>query len=290
MGQAILECNLCDAVIHTKCFKKSNFKFENNTTHCYDCYLNKVEPRYNPFKTNSSQSNDEEKCYNADPIDFIDTIETISNILENCTSFNTMDQFNESKIFNEQDELSTMFLNIDGNKSNFDELIVLLEQLKHKFSVIAIAETNTTPELKNTYSIEGYNSYYQDPRPGKSKGTGVALYIHNSLNATINNDISFCSGNLESIFVDINIANNINLTLGVLYRPPDGNASEFLEEFKILLDILPAKNAYLMGDFNFDLHKINNESSRNFEDIILTSKFFPLISRCTHSKPNCKKS
>ena len=290
IGQAILECNLCDAVIHTKCFKKSNFKFENNTTYCYDCHSNKVVPRYNPFKICKTKSCDDEKCYNEEPIDFIDTVEAVSNILESCTSFNTMDELNESNFFVEQDKLSTMFLNIDGNKSNFDEFVVLLRQLKHKFSVIALAETNTKPELKNMYSIDGYTSFYQDPKPGKSKGTGVALYILDSLNATINNELSFCSDNLESIFVDINLGNNSKLNLGVLYRPPDGNATEFLEEFKILLEIMPPKNAYIMGDFNFDLLKIETESSRNFEDIILTSKFFPLISTYTHSKPNCKKS
>ena len=106
--------------------------------------------------------------------------------MENCTSFNTIDELNESKNFVEQDKLSTMFLNIDGNKSNFDEFVVLLKQAKHKFSVIGLAETNTSPELKNVYSIEGYNSYYQDPKPGKVKGQ----VLHYVSNATINNELS----------------------------------------------------------------------------------------------------
>ena len=45
-----------------------------------------------------------------------------------------------------------------------------------------------------------------------------------------------------------------------------------------------------MGDFNFDLFKIDNETSRRYEDIITTSKFSPLISTFTHAKPNCRKS
>jgi hypothetical protein len=36
-----------------------------------------------------------------------------------------MEDINKSNIFAQQGKLSTMFLNIDGNKSNFDEFAVL---------------------------------------------------------------------------------------------------------------------------------------------------------------------
>ena len=289
IGQSIAECRLCNAVIHTRCFKKSDFKFENGFGYCYNCYVFKFEPRYNPYKTSISKFSvpiNDENCYNEELIDFIDTIQIISNTLDNCKSFKSMDEANKSTIFSNvnKDKFSAMFLNIDGNKSNFDEFAVLLQQLKHTFSVFGLAETNTIPEHKNLYQIEGYNSYYQEPKPGKCKGTGVALYIHNSLNTTRNNVFSVCSENLETLFVDANLGENTELHIGVLYRPPDGNDIEFLDELKNLLEILPSKNVFIMGDFNFDLLKIENERTKNFEDIILTSKFSPLISTSTHSK------
>ena len=295
VGQAITECSMCSAVIHTKCFKKSEFVFENNTGYCFDCYNFKYVPCYNPYKIPMNEfckqydADHEEKFYNENPTDFIDTLQIISNTLDNCTSFESMNDANRSSIFAEQDKLSAMFLNIDGNKSNFDEFVVLLKQLKHKFPVIGLAETNISPELKNLYPIEGYTSYYQDPKPGKRKGTGVALYVDNSLNAVINDTLSICSANMESLFIDVNFGEN-KLNFGVIYRPPDGSEIEFLEEFKNLLDIMPPKNVFIMGDFNFDLLKLDNEPSRNFEDIILTSKFSPLISTYTHFKPNCRKT
>ena len=295
IGQSIVECNLCNAVIHTRCFKKSQFVFENDASYCYNCYVFKLESRYNPYKTSISKffvPINDENCYNEELIDFIDTIQIISNTLENCKSFKSMDEADNSTIFlnANKDKLSAMFLNIDGNKSNFDEFAVILQQLKHTFSVFGLAETNTIPEHKNLYQIDGYNSYYQEPKPGKHKGTGVALYIHNNLNATINNTFSICSENLETLFVDVTLGDDTKLHIGVLYRPPDGNENEFLEEFKNLLEILPQKNVFLMGDFNFNLLKVENEHTKNFEDIILTSRFSPVISTSTHSKPNCRKT
>ena len=200
-----------------------------------------------------------------------------------------MQEFNKSDVLAEQDKLSTMFLNIDGNKSNFDEFVVLTKQLENKISVIGLAETNTSPELKNLYPLEGYNSFYQEPKAGKNKGTGVALYIDNCLNATVNNNFSNCSSNLETLVVDIDIGENNKCHICALYRPPSGNENEFLNEFKILIDSMPP-NVTIIGDFNVDLLKIDNEFSRNFEDVILTSKFSPLISIATHCKPNCRKT
>ena len=65
-----------------------------------------------------------------------------------------------------------MFQNIDGNKSNFDSLAIESQRYNTKFTVIALAETNTGPECSNLYPLTGYNSFYQNTLPDKRKGTG----------------------------------------------------------------------------------------------------------------------
>ena len=113
-GQSISECSLCNAVIHTNCFKKSSFNFNNGNCYCANCYSCKYIPRYNPYKkfiSEASQPGIEDRAYNEDPIDIIDTIQTLSNILENCTSYENMEDINKSNIFAQQGKLSTMFLN-----------------------------------------------------------------------------------------------------------------------------------------------------------------------------------
>ena len=74
--------------------------------------------------------------------------------------------------------LSTMFLNIDGNLTNFYRLSTELNCFKHKFTAIGLAETNNQSQASSMYKIPHYNELYQEPRKGKQTGTGVALYIH----------------------------------------------------------------------------------------------------------------
>ena len=45
-----------------------------------------------------------------------------------------------------------------------------------------------------------------------------------------------------------------------------------------------------MGDFNFDLHTLGDEDSKRFEEIIQSFGLFPLISKFTHGRPNCRKT
>ena len=67
---------------------------------------------------------------------------------------------------------STYFLNIDGNKTNFDRLSAELAVIKHKFSVVALAETNTDECNKDKLSNE-YTPVYSSKIENKVKGSRV---------------------------------------------------------------------------------------------------------------------
>ena len=96
-------------------------------------------------------------------------------------------------------QFSTLFQNIVGNKSHFDEFATVLHNINHEFSVIGIAETNTDPQNKQPYQIPNYTSRYQSTIGHKKKGTGVAPYIHNMYNFTEYSEISMCSPHIESM-------------------------------------------------------------------------------------------
>ena len=131
--------------------------------------------------------------------------------------------------------------NVDGNRSNFDNFAVHLSKMKHKFSVIGIAETNIEPENKNLFCIDGYTSFYQETKDTKSKGTGVALYIHNALSAKIDDGLSQRTENLESLFVKFCIGNTEH-TVGVIYNPPSGDKAKFISELEIIVKKSTSKN------------------------------------------------
>ena len=85
----------------------------------------------------------------------------MSNILDKCSLYSTSEVNKLFSTFGDQnsnDKFSSYFLNIDGNKTNFDKLICELETFDKKFSVIGLAETNIDPALKSLYEINNASS------------------------------------------------------------------------------------------------------------------------------------
>ena len=233
IGQSIFECYICNCVLHTKCFKQSQSEIIENDYYCIKCKHLAVK-KYNPFNVNN---------FDDDSTDVDENTHKISQILENCRPYSVGD-FNQTRRDNFNKHTSMFFLNIDGNKSNFDSLAAELERYTHKFHIIGIAETNIDPDVSSVYQLPEYTSFYQSTQPGKLKGTGVGLYIHNSLSATVINTVSFVTPNLETLFVTISHDHN-PLTIGVLYRPPNGSVNESLSELSNILETLPKKAVYL---------------------------------------------
>ena len=296
-GQSITECKKCGIAIHTKCVKKSTFKTVNDNWYCETCCIT-IDHIYNPFRNlngpdlNGNIDNESDRFYNANIEDVLDDLTDASNTLENCRSFKSISEFNrhfELKGASNKN-FSTSFQNIDGNRSNFDNFAVHIDQIKHKFSIIGLAETNVHQINKDLYTIDEYVSFYQEIDSNKQKGTGVAIYVHNSLSAFEEKSLSQRSENLESIFVKVAVGIEEH-TVGVVYNPPSGDKVKFVRELEsIIKRCTPIKNLHILGDFNLNLHKIEGETVKSYEDMVLTNGLFPLISIPTHAKPGCTKS
>ncbi len=167
-------------------------------------------------------------------------------------------------------------------------LLLTLASIMKNFGVFALAETNIDEEHKDLYRVNGFSSEYLSKMAGKKKGSGLGIYIRNEYQFNRIEKFSKCSQNLESLFVEINNT-TVPQIVGVVYRPPSGNAKAALEELDFLLRSLPAENVTLTGDFNFDLLGQNQES-KDFEQIFYSKNFIPLISIATHAKPGCNES
>ena len=156
----------------------------------------------------------------------------ISSVLNSCKS-QTVDEINRYTAELQTKHTSLFFLNIDGNKTNFDTLSVELNRYKYKQSIIGLAETNTEQGLGDLYQLPEYRSFYQDTIQNKISGTGVALYVHNTMNATVFDDVSNISPNLETLFVNISsktVGASSHTTIGVVYRPPSGDFDQSMIE------------------------------------------------------------
>ena len=277
VGQPIVECYECDCVIHSKCYNFAEIYQSNEKLYCNDCCHLSVK-RYNPFR-HDTDDND---------LDLDDNTQKLTNILEKCSS-HSVKQVNRFYKENYSGHKSIIFQNIDGNKTNFDTLAIEMKRFDFEFSIIALAETNEGPDMKNLYQLTNYESFYQEKiSPAKKKGSGVALYVHKTLNAEISHEVSRVTENLETLFVKLTNGNT-PVIAGVLYRPPSGDIDKALIELGEILDELP-KHTHLCGDFNIDLHANANKHIADLEDVIMSRGFFPLISTITHEKPGCRGS
>jgi hypothetical protein len=212
-------------------------------------------------------------------------------ILETCHPYDIEKLNNVTEQLKNTDtpQMSTMFLNIDGNASNFNTFLTELKRLNHSFPVIGLAETNVDEPLKDLYTIPNYTSFYQNTLKGKIKGTGVALYVRNDLNASTLDRVGFCTPDIESYFVQISNTDN-PITFGVIYRPPSGEIEKFIDAMHSIVSNLSKKNVHMLGDYNIDLLKELSKHTEMFEDFFLQYGFAPVISIPTHERLNCKST
>ena len=278
----IMICQTCNKIYHAKCSVK-NFEY-NQTTDCWQCStcISNSERRYNPFSSISYDRHD--------PVhleEFEDIIE-IRKVLDSCKSYDTNDFKNLIDLYNRQgNNPSAIFNNIDGNATNFDSFVAEISQYNHSFSFIGLAETNIDSDLNGLYKIPGYVSEYNNKMAGKSKGTGVGIYIKDCFSYTRIDKLCKCTANLESIFISVSNTDQPQ-TVGVLYRPPGGVGADFIKEFEEILCELPNKNVTLLGDFNFNL--FDKRAHSGFENVLYSNNMIPVISVTTHEKPGCEAS
>ena len=287
IGQATLECKKCGKIIHTRCFQTSKFATRNCSYYCGEC-LPSIQHRYNPFRQESTRetntNSDSDRFYNEDISEFTGDLHEAYNILESCASVTSKEV--ASLLSESKNDFNVYFYNINGNKSNFDTTASELIKFNKKFSVIGFAETNIDSEHKNLYQLDQYNSFYSDKVHGKSKGTGLGLYVHNSFNANVNQDASTTLPCLEAYILKLTKGKE-SVNVGTIYRPPNSNFADFLVELKKVLKMLPKTTTYLMGDYNLNLLDAESESNvQAFEELFISEGLFPVISVATHHRPN----
>ena len=280
----IMSCSSCKVIVHAKC-SKSLFEFNQakNSWLCWQCILK--PPKYNPFSGLTHDKHDPNSLEN------IDDIHEISNILENCTYYDTKSFNKLAKQFRAKNDrmFSCMFNNIDGCTANFDTFAAdIVGQHKNLFSVIGIAETNIDPCHKNLFNLNDYTSDFNDKFPGKKKGSGIGLYVHNDYIFDRIDELTNCTRNLETHFITITNT-TAPITVGVVYRPHTGSVKDFLIEWENILANLPNTKIHLMGDLNINLLK-DTKDSQELQTSFYSKNLIPTISEATHEKPGCESS
>jgi len=254
---------------------------------CHDCKSdeNLTQLRFNPFNDLISSG--------IKPDDIFSEFLKAGVILEECKSLESITDLNRHIKNNTSalppNNFSIFSNNIDGNQTNFDSLSIDLDRHDCKFSAITLCETNVDSINKDLYHLRGYESVYLSKVDNKPKGSGLAIYIKNNLTFVESPALCYSSPDIETLFVEISNGKS-PITLGVVYRPPNGNMENFMNLFENLVEKLPKVNSFITGDFNINLHRPSELPTQNFEQCFTSAGFAPTVSVWTHQQPHCSRT
>ena len=157
--------------------------------------------------------------------------------LENCLS--------KSK---KQRDLSIVHFNVRSLSKNKPVLEELLCKLDNFPDILAISETKLTDEKVNCAKIPNYNFVFLN---SSTNAGGVAFYMLNKLHFTRRYDLEFKTDDTENVFVEVKLNTRKKIVIGLIYRHPTSNFTEFQNKFTSILNQLnQTKQDYVIsGDY-----------------------------------------
>ena len=182
---------------------------------------------------------------------------------------------------------------ISANWDCFHELICDLSSRGFSFDIIGLTEVFKIPDCMS-FNITGYHCLQFQTRSDTDDGRGgVGLFINSKFTYVKRDDLSvFIPHVIESVFFEIQINERKTIIVGVGYRPntqPCADIDIFMQKIIEIQSIIKEENktAYLMGDFNIDLLKVNLHAKTNeFVNDVISQGFLPKITRPTRITPH----
>ena len=213
----------------------------------------------------------------------------LNNIKESINS-NYYNETTSNSKFKSNTNFSLLHLNIRSVVSHFTEFLCYLDSLDFVFKVIALSETAMNATSIN-YLIPNYNCE-MNIRENR-KGGGVSLYVHNTFQYKIRNDLQL-GGVVNSVFVELlktTTNSRHNIICGCVYRPPSMSLSVFNKLLSDMFGKIQSENkfVYIFGDFNVNTmsNAIGNANAQEFKNIFSSNYCLPLITKPTRVTHLC---
>ena len=156
-----------------------------------------------------------------------------------------------------------------------------MSSTKKVFNIIAVSETRIAKQVSLLDNLN-LNNYSFEFTLTETSVAGTLLYIANHLSYKRRNDLNLYKKNeLESTFIEIVKSKKSNIIVGVIYRYPSMDLTDFnCNYFNKLLDNISKeqKSIFLLGDFNVNPLSYNEHNQTNeFLDSLASNSFIPLI-------------
>ena len=138
-----------------------------------------------------------------------------------------IDEMHNIKIPQKNKSLSLFHINACSLNKNFDDLQHLLSSTKKTVDIIAVSETRITKQVSLLNNLN-LNNYSFEFTPTETSAGGTLLYIANHLSYKCRNDLNIYKKNeLESTFIEIVNPKKSNIIVGVIYRHPTMDLTDF---------------------------------------------------------------
>ena len=151
---------------------------------------------------------------------------------------------------------------------------------KKKIDVVILSETWVTPSSLTRINVPGYD-FIGKQRTNK-KGGGVGILINKNLKYKVRLDLEITDSILENCSIELKTSVK-NIIIGSMYRPPNTNQREFVEDLKSYIEKIDSKFELIIGmDHNMDLLKSEqNSATQDFMNSLIDHDLFPSITKPT---------
>lgn len=110
--------------------------------------------------------------------------------------------------------------------SNLSKIKDYLQQLRHKFTIIAISETRLTDGKDLQDGLEGYEMFWQNR--GNETEACMVLFVMSAFKCKVIGDITMTNDNLmQCITIEIEVDRSKNILISCIYRRPVSCIDQF---------------------------------------------------------------
>ena len=152
------------------------------------------------------------------------------------------------------------FFNVFHLANKVTELNIHLNKAS-PFHIFGLNETRLKDyHDDNILNIPNYIIHRRDKNPNLKLHTGVAAYVHTSIQHLVHRRKDLEDDSIECLWLEIKELNRRSHLIGIVYRNPDELLFDWYDRFIRMSDNIgfSDKNVHLMGDFNIDLLRKNN--------------------------------
>ncbi len=154
--------------------------------------------------------------------------------------------------------------NICSLTHKFDDIEILLKA--SNLDIFPLSETFLNNSISDAeIQIDGYKLYRYDRNLSSGKGHGGGLVTYTKENRPTELLGSFCSPNIETLWLQLKLPNSRPTVICNLYRPPDTNVESSLNELFdqfFQLEITHRSDIIIIGDMNIDMCKASPNKAK----------------------------